>query len=200
MTKDHISYKIQCMEIKSAVFKKGVRGTDEILYEERPQIAFVGRSNVGKSSLMNCLLNRTDLVKSGKLPGKTRQINFFLINEKYYFVDLPGYGYANLPLDVREQMVKMIQWYFLEKVFKRKAVLVLDIRVGPNDMDIEMYRILCKQGEEVIVVANKADVLNQKEKNQQIKMISEKMPGAEIILCSAKTKEGRDSVLKKIFE
>jgi len=188
------------MEIKSVVFRKSIRGTNDILYEEKPQIAFVGRSNVGKSSLMNCLLNRKDLVKSGKFPGKTREINFFLVNEKYYFVDLPGYGYANLPLDVREQLVKMIQWYFFEKVFKRKAVLVLDIKVGPNEMDIEMFRILRDQREEVIIVANKADTLNQKERSEQLKMIAEKMPGAEIIPCSAKTKLGRDTILKKIFE
>lgn len=187
------------MKIETAVFRKGIRGTDHILFEEKPQIAFVGRSNVGKSSLMNCLLNRNDLVKSGKLPGKTREINFFLINGKYYFVDLPGYGYANLPLDVREQLAKMIQWYFFQKVCNRKAVLVLDIKVGPNDVDLEMYRILMDQREEVIVVANKADTLNQKEKNRQLKMIAEKLPGSEIIPCSAKTKEGRDAVLRKIF-
>ena len=188
------------MKIETAVFKKGIRWTNDILYEEKPQIAFVGRSNVGKSSLMNCLLNRTDLVKSGKLPGKTKEINFFLVNGKYYFVDLPGYGYANLPLDVREQLVRMIQWYFFEKVFNRKTVLVLDIKVGPNDMDIEMYRILREQREEVIVVANKADTLNQRERIEQIKKISEKIPGVEIIPCSAKTKEGRDLILRKLFE
>ncbi|HBM45464.1 MAG: putative GTP-binding protein EngB [Parcubacteria group bacterium GW2011_GWF2_38_76] len=187
------------MRIESAIFRKGIRGNDNILFEEKPQVAFVGRSNVGKSSLMNCLLNRNDLVKSGKMPGKTREINFFLVNGKILFVDLPGYGYANLPIDVREQLVRMIQWYFFQKVFKRKAVLVLDAKVGPNDMDIEMYRILREQREEVIIVANKIDTLNQKEKNQQIKMISEKMPGAEIIPCSAKTKEGRDLILKRIF-
>lgn len=187
------------MKIESAVFRKGIRGDDHILFEDKPQIAFVGRSNVGKSSLMNCLLNRNDLVKSGKMPGKTREINFFLINGKYHFVDLPGYGFAKLPIDVREQLVRMIQWYFFQKVCNRKAVLVLDAKVGPNDMDIEMYRILREQREEVIVVANKIDTLNQKERSKQLKTISEEMPGAEIIPCSAKTKEGREVILKRIF-
>lgn len=199
MTKRLISYSILNMKIERAEFKKGIRGTDHILYEEKPQIAFVGRSNVGKSSLMNCLLNRKDLVKSGKLPGKTREINFFLINGKYYFVDLPGYGYAKLPLDIREQMARMIEWYFSQKVFHRTTVLVLDMRIGANDVDMEMLRILREKNENVIVAANKSDTLNQKERSAQIKKISEQMPGVEIIPCSAKNKEGREIILKKIF-
>lgn len=188
------------MKITSAIFSRGIRGDNEILSEEKPQIAFVGRSNVGKSSLMNCLLGTRDLVRSGKMPGKTKEINFFLVNGKYYFVDLPGYGYANLPQKIREQLVRMIQWYFFQEVFKRKAVLVLDIKVGPNEMDLEMFRILREQEEEIVVVANKADTLNQHERSEQIKMISSKLPGAEIIPCSAKTGLGREAILEKIFD
>ncbi|MEI6296686.1 MAG: ribosome biogenesis GTP-binding protein YihA/YsxC [bacterium] len=187
------------MNIKSAVFKKGIRGSDNILFDTKMQIAFIGRSNVGKSSLMNCLLNRSDLVRSGKLPGKTTEINFFLVNDMYYFVDLPGYGYAKLPLDVREQIAKMIQWYFFQNVFKRKAVLVLDIKVGPNEMDLEMIRILQERKQEVIIVANKADTLNQKERVERIRDISSLIPGFEIIPGSAKTKEGRDEILGRII-
>lgn len=188
------------MEIKSAEFKKGIRGTDDILYEAVPQVAFVGRSNVGKSSLINCLLNSKDLVKSGKAPGKTREINFFLVNKSVYFVDLPGYGFAQTDLEKREQMAKMIQWYFFEKVFKRKAVLVIDMKVGPTELDLEMLRILQEHDQDILVVANKADVLNQKERSEQIKKIATKMPGIEIVPCSAKTKEGREEILLKIFE
>ena len=188
------------MEIKSAEFKKGIRGTDEILYEAVPQVAFVGRSNVGKSSLINCLLRSKDLVKSGKAPGKTREINFFLINKKFYFVDLPGYGFAKMNLDKREQLAKMIQWYFFEKVYKRKAVLLLDMKVGPTELDLEMLRILREHDQDVLIVANKADVLNQKERSAQMKNISAKMPGVEIVPCSAKTGEGRVEVLRRIFE
>jgi GTP-binding protein len=187
------------MKIERAEFRKGIRGTDHILYEEKPQIAFVGRSNVGKSSLMNCILNRKDLVKSGKLPGKTREINFFLVNGKYYFVDLPGYGYAKLPLDTREQLARMIEWYFSERVFQRTTVLVLDMRIGPNDVDMEMWRILREKNENVIIAANKSDTLNQKDRSAQTKLIAEKMPGVEVIPCSAKNKEGREAILKRIF-
>lgn len=186
------------MEIKSAEFKKGIMGTDDILYEAVPQVAFVGRSNVGKSSLINCLLRSKDLVKSGKKPGKTREINFFLINKSFYFVDLPGYGFAKMDLEKREQMAKMIQWYFFEKVYKRKVVLVLDMKVGPTSLDMEMLRILKENDQDILVVANKSDVLNQKERSTQIKNISAKMPGIEIIPCSAKTEDGRLEILQKI--
>jgi GTP-binding protein len=188
------------MEIKSAIFKKGIRGTDDILCEKIPQVAFVGRSNVGKSSLINCLLRSKDLVKSGKAPGKTREINFFLVNNDFYFVDLPGYGFAKMNLDKREQMAKMIQWYFFEKVYKRKAVLVLDMKVGPTDLDLEMFRILLENNQDILVVANKMDVLNQKEKSVQMKNIKAKMPDIKIVPCSAKTGEGRTEILRRIFE
>ena len=88
------------MKILSASFVKGFTGTDPILYDSLPQFAFVGRSNVGKSSLMNCLLGSTNLVKSGKTPGKTKEINFFLVNRNMYFVDLPGYGFSNIKRDL----------------------------------------------------------------------------------------------------
>jgi len=188
------------MKITSTQFVKGIRGTNDILYEEIPQVAFVGRSNVGKSSLINCLLNVKNSVKSGKKPGKTKEINFFRINNEFYFVDLPGYGYAKLPPDEREQIARMIQWYFLEEVFKRKVVLVLDIKVGPSAMDIETLRILREYNRDVLVVLNKVDVLNQKEKSAQIKNITEQIPGVEIIVCSSKTGEGGEQILEKISE
>ena len=188
------------MKIKSAIFKKGIRGTNDILYEPIPQVAFVGRSNVGKSSLINSLLNSKDLVKSGKKPGKTREINFFLVNDEVYFVDLPGYGFAKMDLEQREQLGKMIQWYFFEKVFRRKVVLVIDMKIGPTELDLEMLRILRDNQQDILVVANKADVLNQKERSDQLKIISKKMPGVEIVPCSAKTKEGKEEIFRRLFE
>ena len=183
------------MQIQSAEFVKGIRGTDDILYEEKPQIAFIGRSNVGKSSLINCLLNSKDLVKSGQTPGKTKEINFFLINKDFYVVDLPGYGYAKLPPALREQLAKMIQWYFMEPVYQRTVILVLDAKVGPTAMDHEMLRILQEQNQRVIVVANKIDALKQSELHSALKHIAEQLHGLEIIPCSAKTKTGRGDIL-----
>lgn len=190
------------MQIKSSVFKKGIRGTDDIIQEETPQIAFIGRSNVGKSSLINYLLGETDLVKSSQTPGKTKEINFFLINNAFYFVDLPGYGYAKLPPDMREQLAKMIQWYFMEPVFKRLAVLVLDIKAGPSVMDIEMLRIFAEHKQEVLIVINKIDALKQTERNERVKMITGEInkyvPAAKIFLSSCRTEKGRTEILAGI--
>lgn len=186
------------MEIKSAKFIKSIRGTNDILYETKRQIAFIGRSNVGKSSLMNCLLNKKDLVKSGKLPGKTANINFFLVNDSYYFVDLPGYGYAKKSPEAREQLLRMIHWYLAEQVFERKIVLVLDIKVGLSAMDIDMLEILREQNQDVLVIANKSDLLSQNERTAQINSISASL-GAKIIACSAKTKAGRLEILEEIL-
>ncbi len=199
MTKASISDTISDMEIKTAEFKKSIRGSDPIIYEPKRQVVFVGRSNVGKSSLMNCLLDRIDLVRSGKTPGKTQEINFFLVNNVFYFVDLPGYGFAKMSLERREQLAKMIQWFLLEDVYQRIVVLVLDMKVGPSEMDLEMLRILSESNNEVLVVLNKVDRLNQKERHEQIKKIVAKIPeGLEIILCSAKTREGREEILKRV--
>ncbi|MDD5050750.1 MAG: ribosome biogenesis GTP-binding protein YihA/YsxC [Candidatus Pacebacteria bacterium] len=189
------------MKITSAEFKKGIRGTDKILGELRLQIPFIGRSNVGKSSLMNFVLNRKNLVKSGKTPGKTLEINFFLVNKEFYFVDLPGYGYAKKSVEMRNQLGRMIQWYLFDvEVFERKIVLVLDAKAGPSDMDMEMLRLLREHNRDLVVVANKIDLLNQKERSRKLKAISNLMPGIEIIPCSAKKKEGREEILKALSE
>ncbi|MDD4988989.1 MAG: ribosome biogenesis GTP-binding protein YihA/YsxC [Candidatus Pacebacteria bacterium] len=201
MTKNTLSSTMQKMKITSAEFKKGIKGTDEILTEPKLQVAFIGRSNVGKSSLMNLLLNRKDLVKSGKVPGKTLELNFFLINKSFYFVDLPGYGYAKMSVDMRNQLAKMIQWYLFEiEIPDRKVVLVLDAKVGLSEMDLEMFRLLRESKHAVIVVANKIDLLNQSKRSSQLKTISNLMPGTPIIPCSTKTKEGREEILKKLSE
>ena len=188
------------MKIISANFVKSIRGTDPILLDPMPQFAFVGRSNVGKSSLINCLLNSNILVKSGKKPGKTQEINFFIVNRNMYFVDLPGYGFSKVKFDKREQFSKMIQWYLLESVLKRKVIFVLDARIKPSDLDIEMYRILIENHQEVIIAANKIDALTQKECHQNIKEITEAFPYSIVIPCSTKTKIGREEIWKKILE
>ncbi|MFA5934824.1 MAG: ribosome biogenesis GTP-binding protein YihA/YsxC [Candidatus Paceibacterota bacterium] len=188
------------MKIISAKFVKSIRGTDSILFNPIPQIAFVGRSNVGKSSLINCLLNSNSLVKSGKKPGKTQEINFFLVNGNMHFVDLPGYGFSKVKFTKREQFSKMIQWYLLEPILKRKVVFVLDARISPSDLDLEMYRILVENNQEVIIAANKVDALTQKECHSNLKAITESFPYSIIIPCSAKTKLGREEIWKKITE
>lgn len=188
------------MQIKNPEFKRGIRGTNDILTEEKLQVAFIGRSNVGKSSVINYLVNSTDLVKSGKTPGKTREINFFLVNSETYFVDLPGYGYAKMSIEEQDQLQKMIQWYFFEPVFKRKTVLILDAKVGITKNDLEMLRLLRDHNADIIIVANKIDKLNQKERSEQLRNFAEIIPGATVIPCSTTERKGRNEILEAISQ
>jgi len=179
------------MKITSAKFVKGIIGTDDILYNGLPQIAFVGRSNVGKSSVINSLTNQKDLVKVGKKPGKTTEINFFLINNKFYFVDLPGYGYAHLSPAKREKIRKRMLWYLLESEVKLAyVVIVLDIKAGFTDFDAEMVYMLKEAGHHYIIIANKIDKLNQKEISRQLAFITENSYAEDVIPYSTVTKEG----------
>jgi GTP-binding protein len=186
------------MQVTSAVFLKGIIGTDDILTDGVPQIAFVGRSNVGKSSLINSLVRRKDLVKVGKTPGKTTEINFFSINnKKCYFVDLPGYGYAKVSPKDKERIEKLILWYLMyAEASLHKVVLILDVKAGLTDFDAEMVRVLREHGHSYLIVANKADKLNQKELSLALKGIKEAAHEAEVILTSTLTGKGIDEVLR----
>ena len=188
------------MVIKSAQFIKGIVGTDPILHDPQTQIAFVGRSNVGKSSMINSLVGMKNLVKSSSTPGRTKEINFFLIEEKVYFVDLPGYGYAKLSASHAEKMRKMIMWY-LEKseANLKKVVLIVDAQAGPKQFDLEMADLLVESGHDFVVVANKADKLNQKEAAKATKILEEKFSNHKIFFYSAKTGKGKEKILEEIF-
>jgi len=188
------------MEIKTSKFVKGIIGTDKILEDGKPQIVFIGRSNVGKSSVINSLAKRNNLVKSGSRPGKTQQINFFLINEKVYFVDLPGYGFITASLERKEKIRKMILWYlFYSEVKFKKVVLIIDALTGPSEFDKEILGLLNKNEYPIILVANKIDKLKKNKLTGRLKVLQEETGHNEIILYSAKTKKGRDELLAKIF-
>ena len=188
------------MKIKSAEFIKGIIGTDNIVNDSIPKIAFIGRSNVGKSSVINSLVNRKNLVKSSATPGKTQQINFFLINDKVYFVDLPGYGFAKLSEKRREKLRKLILWYLLDSgVEPSKVVLLIDAKVGPTQFDIEMLEILNKNNYDVIVVANKVDKLKKNDQLKQLAAIKDKLSYDKVVFHSVKTKVGREKLLKELL-
>ncbi len=183
------------MIIKSATFVKGIIGTDPILGDKRPQVAFVGRSNVGKSSVINSLVMRKNLVKSSAMPGKTREINFFLINTNRYFVDLPGYGYARISAKGADKIRKLILWYLSSGEAKPKlVVLIVDAGVEPMPYDKEMADILRAEGVNFIVLANKIDRLNQSEKFHNIKALEEAM-NAPVLPYSARTHVFRQDLL-----
>lgn len=186
------------MEIKSARFIKGILGTDPILKEKYPHIAFVGRSNVGKSSTINTLLQKKDLVKSSSLPGKTREINFFLVNENMYFVDLPGYGFARMSAQGAEKIRKLILWYLSGGESRPQlVVLVVDASVPPSAYDKEMADILRAEGLDMVVVANKIDRLTQAERSHNLRTLEEVFM-VPVLPYSARTKQGREELVQVI--
>lgn len=157
------------MIIKSAEFKIGAMSMATVPNEGMPQIAFAGRSNVGKSSLQNALLGRKGLVKVSGTPGKTREINFFAINEAFYFVDLPGLGYAKISKTMRSKLGSLITQY-LEKATDLRAVIYLvDIKTGGTDLDREAIQFLQQSQIATMVVGTKSDRFNQKEMSEYTK-------------------------------
>ena len=188
------------MNITSAEFIKGIKGTDKILYDQKAQIAFVGRSNVGKSSLINSLVGRNNLARSSSQPGKTIRLDFFLINEKYYFVDLPGYGFAKMSQEKHEDIRKMMLWYLeYSEVKNRRVVLIIDANVGVTEFDRQMMDILTKHHIDFVITANKVDKLKREEKEKKLKSIQRDCGSAIVIPYSAKTKEGKNQLLKELF-
>lgn len=189
------------MKITSAEFVKGIRGTDPITDDGLMQVAFVGRSNVGKSSLINALTNRKKLVKVGDTPGKTREINFFLIEKSFYFVDLPGYGYARVGPKEKEALKKLILWYLMASEAKPKlVVVVLDAKVGITVFDTQMIEILRAQGHPFVVAVNKSDKLSQSELSKQLALITAAAEGGDVIVCSATKLGGTRKLLEKFVE
>ena len=188
------------INVCSAQFLKGVVGSEGLPDDNLPQIAFVGRSNVGKSSLINSLTGKKDLAISSSTPGRTLQLNFFLINESVYFVDLPGYGYSKISLRQAEKMRKMIMWY-LEHNEKRpeKVVLIVDGNVGPTKHDLEMMELLQENEYDAVVVANKMDKVKNSELVKKKKDIVEKLGTENIVYYSTKTGKGKEELLQKIF-
>lgn len=188
------------MKIESAQFVKGVMGTDSIFDDGIPQVAFIGRSNAGKSSVINSLVNQKDLAKTSSFPGRTQKINIFLINNSLYFVDLPGYGYAKLPEKLKNSLKAMVNWYFFVSNYEqKKIVLIIDASVGPTRDDLDMLYSLEDYRKNVIVVANKIDKIKKSEYEGQIKAIKDLIGFHQIIPYSAKEKLGVDDLLKEIL-
>ena len=188
------------MKIESAQFIKGVLGSDSIFDNGIPQVAFIGRSNVGKSSVINSLVNQDDLAKTSSSPGRTQQINLFLVNNSLYFVDLPGYGYAKLPDKLKNSLRAMVNWYFFVSNYKqKKVVLIIDASVGPTKDDLDILYSLEDYGKDIIVVANKIDRIRRAEYEERFKMIKHLIGVHQIVPYSAKKKIGVKELLKEIL-
>lgn len=165
------------------------------------EVAFAGKSNVGKSSLINALMNRKSLARTSAQPGKTQTINFYNINDAMYLVDLPGYGYAKASEEVKAKWGKMIENY-LHTSKKLKAVfLLIDIRHDPSANDKMMYEWMVYQGFAPIIIATKLDKIKRSQIQKQVKAVREGLnvqPGTTIIPFSAETKQGRDEIWELI--
>lgn len=188
------------MEVKQAEFIKSAAKPKDYPPAELPEVAFVGRSNVGKSSLINVLANRKGLVRTSSTPGRTQLINFFNINGMLTLVDLPGYGYAKAPPDVRKQWRPMIETYLAGRDNLKAVVLILDIRRTPSDGDLEMLAWLASYGIPLIIVLTKCDKLSKNERARQAALIAEAI-GREIgglLPFSALSKDGRDGIWQEI--
>ncbi|HEY5524777.1 MAG TPA: ribosome biogenesis GTP-binding protein YihA/YsxC [Clostridium sp.] len=171
--------------------------------DNRVEIAFVGRSNVGKSSIINALTNRRHLAKIGKTPGKTRLINFFLINNDFHLVDLPGYGYAKVSKKEQESWGKIIETYLYGREELKKVVLLVDSRHKPTADDITMYEWIKHYGYDVVVVATKKDKIKNNDLKKQEKLIKETLKlGDEqkLYMFSSANKKGRDELVDYLFE
>ena len=149
------------MKIHSAEFMLSASKISQFPAGEHPEIAFAGRSNVGKSTLINSLLNRKKLVKTSATPGKTQLINFFKINEKFYFVDLPGYGYAKVPESVKRKWQNLVETYLSERKNLKKVVLIIDCRHNPTLQDRQLLEWLEYYQRTSLIVASKIDKLKR---------------------------------------
>ncbi len=185
------------MVIKSAELETVCGITSKLPENELPEIAFAGKSNVGKSSLINGLLNRKALARTSSSPGKTQTINFYNINKELYFVDLPGYGYAKVSMEIRNKWGKMIEKYLNTSTQLKTVFLLIDIRHAPGENDITMYDWIVANGYRPVIIATKLDKIKRSQKDKCVKIIKEKLnltPDTKIIPFSAVSKQGKEEI------
>ena len=189
------------MIIKSAELETVCGITSTLPETEMPEIAFAGKSNVGKSSLINGLLNRKSLARTSSQPGKTQTINYYNINHDLYFVDLPGYGCAQVSVEIRAKWGKMVERYLHTSKQLRLVFLLIDIRHEPSENDCIMYDWIVKNGYEPVIIATKLDKIKRSQIQKNLKIIRQKIQPVEgtiIIPFSAQTKQGKEEILQLI--
>jgi GTP-binding protein len=190
------------MIIRSAKFICSAVIPEQYPPADLPEVAFAGRSNVGKSSLINKILNRKKLARTSKTPGRTQLLNFFEINEIYRFVDLPGYGYAKVPAEVQKRWRPMVETYLTRRNTMRGMVLLLDIRREPSRGDLNLWHWLHTMSVEVVTVITKVDKLSKNRRNKQITTIAKALgcKREEMIEFSAITGEGQEELWRRLLK
>ena len=185
------------MVIKNVSLETVIGVTSKIPDNQLPEIAFAGKSNVGKSSLINALMNRKSLARTSAQPGKTQTINFYNINDELYFVDLPGYGYAKVSQQEKEKWGKMIEKYLHRSKVLQAVFLLVYIRHEPSANDRQMYEWILANGYHPIVIATKLDKINRSQIAKQVKLVKQGL-GVDkdtiVIPFSAETKQGREEI------
>ena len=190
------------MIIKSAKLETVCGITSTFPENDKIEIAFAGKSNVGKSSLINALVNRKALARTSSQPGKTQTINFYKVNDEVYFVDLPGYGYAKVSEEVKAKWGNLIERYLNKSEMLKAVFLLVDIRHEPSANDKNMYEWIVYQGYDPIIIATKLDKIKRSQVAKHVKMLKTGLnvkPGTKVIPFSATTKQGREEIWEIIF-
>lgn len=185
------------MVIKNVSLETVCGVTSKLPVNDKPEVAFAGKSNVGKSSLINALMNRKSLARTSAQPGKTQTINYYNVNDAIYFVDLPGYGYAKANEHVKAQWGKMIEDYLHKSKQLKTVFLLIDIRHAPSENDRIMYDWIMRNGYQPVIIATKLDKINRSQIQKQLKLIRTTLhtqEGTTIIPFSAETKQGREEI------
>ena len=185
------------MIIKNVSLETVCGVTSKLPENDKAEIAFAGKSNVGKSSLINALMNRKSLARTSAQPGKTQTINFYNINDAMYLVDLPGYGFAKVPQSEKIKWGKLIERYLQNSKQLRAVFLLIDIRHAPSQNDVIMYNWIIENGYNPIIIATKLYKIKRSQINKNVKIIKETLKaekGTIVIPFSAETKQGRDEI------
>ena len=186
-----------------AEFVRSAAAASQFIRSSQPAVVFAGKSNVGKSSVINRLLNRNNFARVGSTPGKTIHINYFLIDEKLYFVDLPGYGYANVPRSEKERWASLMEAFFTESGLMTLGVHIVDARHKPTEGDLQMVQWFQQSGCPFLVLANKLDKLKKSEIVKNLQLIRDTLALDEavpLIPFSAETGQGREALINEIVK
>ena len=188
------------MKVTSAEFKKSAFNQTHWTSDGLPEIAFLGRSNVGKSSLLNSLLQRKGLARTSNTPGRTQSINFFLVNEAFYFTDLPGYGYARVSKTMRADWGTMAEEYLSQRAELKLSIQLIDSRHKPTALDLQLNEWLVYHGKNHLVVATKADKLSNNQLQKNVREIENALPSSRVLAYSSETGKGRDALWREIAD